>query len=436
VRVLLVSTYELGHQPLHVASPAGALRRRGHDVRCVDLAVDDWDPALVDEVDAVAVSVPMHTATRLALDVAASVAGRVPTCAYGLYAPAAADGFDRAIAGEYEPALLEWVDQHGTGLTVHLQRGSFGLPARDLLPPLDRYAKLAIGGEERVVGAVEASHGCSSRCRHCPVPAVYDGRLRIVAEDAVLADVDQLVALGAEHLTFADPDFLNGAAHSMRVVRAVHARHPQLTFDITTKIELILRHRDLWSELADLGCLFVTTALECVDDGVLAILDKGHTAADAAEAVGLLRRVGIEPRPSLLPFTPWTSLDALVELVQFVVDHDLAANTEPVHWTIRLLVPPGSLLLGHGDFGAYDPEQLAHPWTSALDDLQAELAALVEASTDRPAVEVFRTVAGAIRAAAGLDPDVGPLDEGLRRPRLTEAWFCCAEPTCGQVART
>ena len=151
MRVLLVSTYELGHQPLHVASPAGALRRRGHDVRCVDLAVDDWDPAVVDDVDAVAVSVPMHTATRLALDVAASVAGRVPTCAYGLYAPAAAGGFDRAIAGEYEPALLEWVDGQGSGLTVHLQRGAFGLPARDLLPPLDRYAKLAIGGEERVV---------------------------------------------------------------------------------------------------------------------------------------------------------------------------------------------------------------------------------------------------------------------------------------------
>ena len=434
MRVLLVSTYELGHQPLHVASPAGVLRRAGHDVRCVDLAVDDWDPALVDEVDAVAVSVPMHTATRLALDVAASVGGRVPTCAYGLYAPAAADGFDRAIAGEYEPALLAWVGGHEVGLTVHLGRGRFGLPARDLLPPLDRYAKLAVGGEERLVGAVEASHGCSSRCRHCPVPVVYDGRLRIVHEEAVLADVDQLVALGAQHITFADPDFLNGAAHSLRVARAVHERHPHLTFDITTKIELILRHRELWDELAGLGCLFVTTALECVDDRVLEILDKGHTAADAAEAVTLLGAAGIGVRPSLLPFTPWTTLGSLVDLVDFVVAHDLAANVEPVHWTIRLLVPPGSLVLGHGEFGAYDPAMLAHPWTSELDGLQARLAAVVEAAGDEPTVEVFRKVAAEIRTAAGLDPDVGPLDAGLGRPRLTEAWFCCAEPTCGQLA--
>ncbi|MCU1376514.1 MAG: Fe-S oxidoreductase [Actinomycetia bacterium] len=433
MRILLVSTYELGHQPLHVASPAGALRRRGHDVRCVDLAVDDWDPAAVDDVDAVAVSVPMHTATRLALDVAASIGGRVPTCAYGLYAPAAAGGFDRAIAGEYHPALVEWVEGQGSGLTVHLQRGRFGLPARDLLPPLDRYAKLAIAGEERLVGAVEASHGCSSRCRHCPVPAVYDGRLRIVQEEAVLADVDQLVALGARHLTFADPDFLNGAAHSLRVARAVHDRHPHLTFDVTTKIELILKHRDVWDELAALGCLFVTTALECVDDHVLALLDKGHTAADASEAVGVLRAAGVEPRPSLLPFSPWTSLGALVALVDFVVDHDLAANVEPVHWGIRLLVPPGSLLLGTADFGPYDPAMLAHPWTSSLDGLQARVAAIVEADQDEPAVVTFRRVAAEIRTAAGLDPDVGVLDEGAGRPRLTEAWFCCAEPTCGQL---
>lgn len=440
MRVLLVSTYELGHQPLHVASPAGELRRLGHDVVCLDLAVQEWDPSVLDGVGAVAVSVPMHTATRLALDVAAAVDGRVPTCAYGLYAPAAAAGFDRAIAGEYEPALVAWVSSieqgqsTGERLTTHLQHGRFGLPARDLLPPLERYAHLAVGGEERVVGAVETSHGCASECRHCPVPAVYGGRLRIVQEQVVLADIDQLVAMGAQHITFSDPDFLNGHAHSLRVVRAMHERHPHLTFDITTKIELILRHRAVFAELGALGCLFATTALECVDDTVLALLDKGHTAADAAVAVGILRAAGIEPRPSLLPFTPWTTLASLVELVQFVVDHDLAANVEPVHWTIRLLVPPGSLLLDVAHFEPYDPGILAHPWSSPLDGLQARLAALVEASVDRPAADVFRLVAAEIRLAAGLDPDVGPLEQGEGRPRLSEAWFCCAEPTCDQRA--
>ena len=206
MRVLLVSTYELGHQPLHVASPAAALRAAGHDVRCLDLSVETWRPELVEWAEAVGFSVPMHTAMRLAMRAAAGVrAARrdLPICFYGLYAPVSRDLTigrlaDRVIAGEYEPALLAWVG----GLAgpaaeaaardeplIELGRGRFHLPARDLLPPLERYAHLAIGGIERPVGYVEASHGCVHRCRHCPVPVIYDGRIRVVGEETVLDDV-------------------------------------------------------------------------------------------------------------------------------------------------------------------------------------------------------------------------------------------------------
>ena len=67
MRVLLISTYELGHQPLHVASPAAALRSAAHEVRCLDLSVEPWDLELLDWPEAVAFSVPMHTAMRLAV---------------------------------------------------------------------------------------------------------------------------------------------------------------------------------------------------------------------------------------------------------------------------------------------------------------------------------------------------------------------------------
>ena len=67
MRVLLISTYELGHQPLHVASPAAALRRAGHDVSCLDLSVQPWDSEALQWTQAVAFSVPMHTAMRLGL---------------------------------------------------------------------------------------------------------------------------------------------------------------------------------------------------------------------------------------------------------------------------------------------------------------------------------------------------------------------------------
>ncbi|HXQ75125.1 MAG TPA: CUAEP/CCAEP-tail radical SAM protein [Acidimicrobiales bacterium] len=474
MHVALISTYELGHQPLHVASPAGALERAGHDVHCMDLSVDPLDPDILAWADAVACSVPMHTAMRLALAVCDEVRGRypdIPLCLYGLYAgldagrveSSTSSLVDRTIAGEYEPALVAWVDELAAeggrrqgpraDAVASIGRGRFGLPARRLLPPLDRYARLSVAGELRLAGYVEASHGCAHRCRHCPVPVVYDGRTRLVGEEAVVADVAQLVDLGARHVTFGDPDFLNGPHHAVRVVAAVHGAFPKLTFDVTAKVEHVLRHRDMWPALARAGLLFVVSAFESASDHVLAMLDKGHTVADEIEAVAVLRASGVEPRPSLMPFTPWTTATDVRDLLDMVSSCDLVGNVDPVHFAIRLLVPPGSLLLASGALdgalGPYDPEGLSWTWRSPdprLDVVQREVAAVaVRAAADEwPGGRAY----GAVRAAvdAGLAGDIGHLDapppvsDGrLRsalapddRPRLTEAWFCCAEPTDAQ----
>ena len=460
MRVLLVSTYEMGHQPLHLAAPAAALAAAGHEVRTLDTTIEPWTREPVDWAAAVAFSVPMHTAMRLALRAAAAVRAvrpELPICLYGLYATVSRDltlgpaGLaDHAIAGEYEEGLLAWADGLAgrrvagpVGAVVDLgRRRPAAVPARGGLPPLERYAHLALGPEERAVGYVEASHGCLHRCRHCPVPVVYDGRIRIVPDDVVLADVEALVEAGARHITFGDPDFLNGPQHSRRVVAAVHDRFPDLTFDCTTKVEHILRHADLWPELAEAGCLFVVSAFETVNDATLAVLDKGHTTADAALAVTLLRRHGIEIRPSFLPFTPWTTLDDVADIVDFVAALDLVANVDPVQYTIRLLVPEGSLLepvlAGEGRLGPYDAERLTWTWASAdpaVDELQTRLAAIVEgAQTAGEAIgRIYGRVGAAVHAAAGrhpagdaldLTPGLGGNTTGEGRPRLTEPWFC------------
>ncbi|HXQ90457.1 MAG TPA: CUAEP/CCAEP-tail radical SAM protein [Acidimicrobiales bacterium] len=471
MRVVLVSTYELGHQPLHVASPASALLRAGHDVRCTDLAVDELDVELLEWADAVACSVPMHTAMRLARRVCAEIRAHRPDvalCLYGLYAgldgaQGAEPVADVSIAGEYEPRLVSWVDGLGAAAKgddrqprchVELGRGRFGLPARHLLPGLDRYAHLALGDERRLAGYVEASHGCAHRCRHCPVPVIYDGRTRLVGEDAVVADVAQLVALGARHVTLGDPDFLNGPHHAARVVDAVHGSFPDITFDATVKVEHILRHRDIWPTMAAAGCLFVVSAFESASDEILEQLDKGHSAADEADAVRVLRHAGIEPRPSLLPFTPWTRPEDVFALLDLVARCDLVGNVDPVQYAIRLLVPPGSLLVSSGRLDGrlddYDDEHLGWAWRSPdprLDDLHHQCAALAERAADRQwsAQEAYDAVraatvetlgAGAAASSVAPQPDGGlrSATPAHQRPRLTEAWFCCAEPSGAQMA--
>lgn len=444
MRVLLISTYELGRQPLHVASPAAALVAAGHEVRAHDVSVEPWDPSIVDWADAVGVSAPMHTAMRLAIEVGRSIKKRrpdVPLAVYGLYAATAGQGdanpFDRILVGEYEDALVDWV---GGGIqdslvTIHLGHGGFTRPERDILPPLSRYAKLSINGEERLVGSVEASHGCLHHCRHCPLPVVYDGRLRIVDADTVLADIDQQVEEGAQHITFGDPDFLNGPAHSLRIIRAMHERHPDLTFDCTVKVEHILAHAGIWGEFATSGCLFVVSAFETMNDDILALLDKGHTADDAARAVHTLRDVGIDIRPSWLPFTPWTTRDDIDTMFRFISAHDLIASTDPVQMGIRLLIPTGSLMLGidgiDDHLGPYDDRALSYGWSSAdpaMDVLSDTLLQMAEtgAAQGQPTTEIFMNQWLAVVEGTDLDEPVLAIESGATtgRPRLTEPWFC------------
>jgi radical SAM superfamily enzyme YgiQ (UPF0313 family) len=454
VRVLLVSTYELGHQPLSVATASAALVGGGHEVRCVDVAVDTLGAEDVDWAERVALSVPMHTAMRLALRVAGTVRARrpaVPVCFFGLYAGMArgltrASPADAVIAGEYEPGLVAWAHGRDPGDAVALGRHEGGVPDRRVLPALSRYTRFSTGSEERLVGSVAASRGCSHRCRHCPVPVVYDGRVRPVPEAVVIADVDQLVAAGAGHISFADPDFLNAPHHSRRIISAIHRRHPELSFDATIKVSHILRQPDALADLAEAGCSFVVSAFETVSDPILRVLDKGHDAADASAAVTVLRGHGMEVRPSWMPFTPWTTIDDLVAIMDFVIAHDLVANVDPVQYSIRLLVPDGSLLLSEPSMTphlrAYDATRLGWTWEHpdpAIDHLQSRVAALVESQVGEDPQRTFEDLDSLIRLSADGSPrrpTLGMVSAGPAgaRAHLTEPWFCCSEPTEAQLA--
>ena len=443
VRILILSTYELGHQPHHLALATAALSEAGHDVRPVDLSVDPWDLSCAEDTHAVAIAVPMHTAMRLAMDVIASLRAlrpELPIALFGLYAIEGMAPVDVArFAGEFIGPLTSWADaiEANTepitvGTAIRRAAPRTLIPVRSGLPGLSHYAHLSHGGEERLAGYVEASTGCRHRCAHCPVPVIYDGRVSIADPSSVLTDITQQVEAGARHITFGDPDFLNAPAHSRKVIRAMHDRYPDVTFDATVKVEHILEHTDVWPEFSEAGCLFVVSAFETMNDIILARLDKGHTGADAARAVDLLRSHRIEVRPSWLPFTPWTELSDIVDVFRFIASNDLVPNTDPVQLAIRLLIPKGSLLLEAPDaadwLGEYDEERLSYTWTSrdpAIDDLQRQLHDVAESQGD-DAAGAFVQMRNAVATAATLDPDSIPIPAGatVGRPRLMENWFC------------
>lgn len=452
MNVLLLSTYELGHQPVHLASPAARLTASGLDVTCIDLSVDELDEETLHRADAVAFSVPMHTAMRLAVAAATQIKARrpdLPIAFYGLYADVGRDRHlgtiaDAIFCGEYEDALDGWAKGHrpSNQVSIELGKTKFSVPRRDILPTLDSYARLEYEGEALLAGAVEASHGCRHRCRHCPIPAVYDGRLRVVGAETVVADIDQVVQAGARHITFTDADFLNAPAYSLDVLRQAHSRHPDVTFDVTVKVEHILAHENLWAEMSDLGVLFVVSAFESVDDETLRVLDKGHTREDMAQAARILGDAGIFLRPTWLPFLPWTKPGDIAGIFDFLVEHDLIGATDPVQLSIRVLIPEGSLLVDHPRMAPYlthfDDAALTWAWTFDSPEtelLQKELDRIAASASDckEDSITTLRAMRQAIADSASVK--LPEIDEATRSvPRLSESWFCCAEPTTGQAS--
>ena len=426
MKIVLISTYELGRQPFGLVSPAAWLRKRGHAVECFDLTRQELDSGVVRSAELIAIYLPMHTATRLACKLIPTLReqnSQAHLCCYGLYAPMNAEylrslGVGTILGGEFEGGLVRLAERLGApdelkeknrifpqGLKpsevgssmselklrppnadgdalkrtpttflpsqsepmVSMERLKFEVPDRVGLAPIAKYAHLIVPGDGyRLVGSTEASRGCKHLCRHCPIVPVYNGVFRIVERDVVLADVRQQVAAGAQHISFGDPDFFNGIRHAMELIEVFHAEFPGITYDVTIKIEHLRKQEKHLVRLRNTGCLFAISAVESVDDGILERLDKGHTREDFLYVARKFRELGMTLHPTFVPFTPWTTMEGYLDLLRVLAAEELIENVASIQLGIRLLIPEGSRLLELEEVrrmvGAFDAESLVYPW--------------------------------------------------------------------------
>ena len=454
-RVVLVSPYELGRQPFNLAQPAAWFARAGIPVACLDLSQQKLDPAVFEDAEYVAIYLGMHTATRIAAAALPKIRELAPharIAAFGLYAPMNGAwlrglGVEAVFGGESEPDLLAWVQSGVAPVDTVVRRDKieFLLPDRRGLPDLQRYAKLILAdGTQKITGFAEATRGCKHLCRHCPVVPVYEGKFRAVPVEIVLADIAQQVEVGAQHISFGDPDFLNGPTHALKVAEALHARFPDLSWDATIKIEHLLNHAELLPRLKACGLLFIVAAVESIDDAILDRLAKGHTQAGFEQALALVRALDIALAPTFVPFTPWTTLAGYRDLLAALLRLNLVEAVPPIQLAIRLLVPQGSYLLHLPDFaaqvGAFDDAMLGYPWQAEdarVDALQAGIMAWVmdAEKAGLPRAEVFAGIWNRTHAALGeTAPALDPAQFGAAIPHHSEPWYCCAEPTETQLA--
>ncbi|HEV7514032.1 MAG TPA: CUAEP/CCAEP-tail radical SAM protein [Candidatus Acidoferrum sp.] len=465
LKIVLISTYELGRQPFGLASPAAWLRKREHSVVCMDLARQALNEPAIKEADLIAIYLPMHTATRLAAQIVPALRAQNPAahfCCYGLYAPMneaylRSLGVATILGGEFENGLVHLAERlsqsNGNGVhrsapqeesLISLERLKFEVPDRSGMPALQKYAHLIMPGDGyRIVGSTEASRGCKHLCRHCPIVPVYNGVFRIVPREIVLEDIRRQVAAGAQHISFGDPDFFNGIGHAIPLVEEFHREFPNVTYDVTIKIEHLRKYQEHLPKLKDTGCLFVISAVESVNDVFLAALEKGHTRADFLHVAATFRALGLTLHPTFVPFSPWTTIDNYLDLLRVLHDEQLTENVAPIQLGIRLLIPEGSRMLELEEIrraiGPFDAQSLVYPWRHADPrvDALSETVQGIAAAADRDKLSrtmAFERIWIAAHRAAGIAPPLlSRADNAQAVPFLSEPWYCCAEPTADQL---
>ena len=437
MQTILVSTYDLGHQP-QIGAELAAI--------CENLAVVDLtrDANNVDlsGAERVIITAPMFTGSIAAREFIEShqddLVG-IPVVLAGLYASVLEEALD--------PDLRERLTLHAlnrfrpSDLLGSLEGGDVAPPTakreyrtnRRSLLPLTSYRKVLARGVEVTSGYVEASVGCRHRCLHCPVAAVWGGRIAVNDRDGVLADIEEQYRLGARHISFGDPDFFNAPRHTIPIIEEAHRRFEELTFDITVKVSELVKHEAWLDTLAESGLAFVISAVESLSPMVLEHLGKGHTPEEVFRARDILFARNIGMHPTFVPFTPWTTREDILDILDFVWTSHLEDVVEPVQYSIELLIPPNSLIdRSQEGFLDYDTGIMGYPFSyrdPSLLPLQQHIASLASECGGGGYAEIFEKIYSISEAELGRTKRVARPDRRAPDPVIvTEPWFCCAAP--------
>jgi len=459
-RIVLISPYDLGRQPFALAEPAALFNQAGYEVKCLDLSQQKLTTEILASATAVFLYLSMLTATRLAIEALPRIKKMAPQAriaVFGWYAPVNEKylrelGIDAVFGGESEDDMLAYTasinekDDHParSETVVNLGRIEFLVPDRQSLPALEKYAQLVLpDGSKRVMGFTETTRGCKHLCRHCPVVPVYRGRFYAVPADIVLEDIRQQLAKGAQHISFGDPDFLNGPRHARRIIEAMHEEFPEISYDAVIKIEHIIKYPEFLPFLRDTGCILVTAAVESVDDKILEFLDKGHTAAEFEKVVSMMNEHNIALAPTFIPFTPWSTVDNYINLLDRIAELKLIMSVNPVQLSLRLLIPNGSRILElpkeETCITDFNPASLGYTWVHKdpqIDLLQENIRHWTEKAENKglSRLQIFNGIRRiALKAAGRESQDVTEDYSGNIVPTHSESWYCCAEPTEQQL---
>jgi len=375
-QVALISTYETGFQPLIISTAAAALLQNDITPAVYDLYMDKSDRSGIMDHEFYGIGLTLFDSLQGGVAIAAEIRAENPDahiCFYGPYADLNKERLMRygnsCILGDWERPLTrlarvvlagndkEWTRMPrvyslaNRGAKAEYDRSYCVVPARHLLPPIHTYSNTFIENildRKMAVGNVETTRGCHHKCKFCSVYATSGTKVKFADPEVIMADVDQLVKQGVEHITFVDAEYINNIKFSLDIVNRIHDKYPQLTYDFTTRIDHVVENEAAISEFKNTGCIAITTSIEFPRKDILEKLDKGITSQHILKGMEILKRNEIKVHTTFVTFNPWTDLEGLMNLSFFIKDNDLEDVIDPIQYETRLHIYKGSPLLNDG----------------------------------------------------------------------------------------
>ena len=439
MKILLTSFYDLGKQPKIIAEIVDRYNSSEIDFDFFDFSVEDQNIDL-ENYDVLGIYAPMHTATILSIEYIKDKKLPNKMFTFGLYGSVLEDfnssiRYIKDIESDELSLFLEINDDHQFSLKNNI-------PNRQIFPDISNYAHLVDGSNNLIAGSVETTYGCKHSCTHCPVPISFNGSFKTYSLEKIVSDVKNQVNQGAKHISFNDPDFFNGPIHALKILESLNEKFPSITYDSTIKVEHIIKYKKYFKELSSLNMVFVISAFETTNDLVLSILEKNHTSHDLNNSIEISQDFGIDIRPTWMPFSPWTELNDLSNIVKLIEKYELRETVDPIQLTIKLLIPKHSLIIKKPEIkkylGNYEKNSLSFKWeyeNNDVEKLQSSLFDFILNNSELNEHKQYLGMVNIIEKCTDTKLLTNSSYDFKNVPKLSETWFCCAEPSKIQLDR-
>ena len=439
MKILLTSFYDLGKQPKIIAEIVDRYNSSEIDFDFFDFSVEDQNIDL-ENYDVLGIYAPMHTATILSIEYIKDKKLPNKMFTFGLYGSVLEDfnssiRYIKDIESDELALFLEINDDHQFSLKNNI-------PNRQIFPDISNYAHLVDGSNNLIAGSVETTYGCKHSCTHCPVPISFNGSFKTYSLEKIVSDVENQVKQGAKHISFNDPDFFNGPIHALKILESLNEKFPSITYDSTIKVEHIIKYKKYFKELSSLNMVFVISAFETTNDIVLSILEKNHTSNDLNNSIEISQDFGIDIRPTWMPFSPWTELNDLSNIVKLIEKYELRETVDPIQLTIKLLIPKHSLIIKKPEInkylGNYEKNSLSFKWeyeNNDVEKLQSSLFDFILNNSELDDHKQYLGMVNIIEKCTDTKLLTNSSYDFKNVPKLSETWFCCAEPSKIQLDR-